>query len=83
MRMQHNKNKKQSIELQVFEQDLTYLHPTSEPHRTQNVSTTVCTPVIIILSSFSPVVTFTLLSQSKILGVLLRRKLYNNTCNYK
>lgn len=39
---------------------LTYFHPTIEPHPTQNMSTTVCIPVIIIRSSFSPTVTFTL-----------------------
>jgi len=31
-----------------------------DPHVTQNMSTTVCHPVIIIRSSFSPTVTFTL-----------------------
>lgn len=40
---------------------LTYFHPTIEPQPTQNISTTVCNPVIIIRSSSSPMVTFTLL----------------------
>lgn len=39
---------------------LTYFHPTFDPHPTQKMSATVCSPVIIILSSLSPTVTFTL-----------------------
>lgn len=40
--------------------NLTYFHPTIDPHPTQKMSATVCNPVIIILSSLSPEVTFTL-----------------------
>lgn len=39
---------------------LTYFHPTIDPHPMQNMSLTVCIPVIIIRSSLSPTVTFTL-----------------------
>lgn len=39
---------------------LTYFHPTIDPQPTQNMSTTVCIPVIIIRSSCSPTLTFTL-----------------------
>ena len=40
--------------------NLTYVHPTIDPQPTQKMSATVCSPVIIILSSFSPRVMFTL-----------------------
>lgn len=40
--------------------DLTYVHPTTDPHLTQKMSATVCNPVIIILSSLTPTVTFAL-----------------------
>lgn len=50
------------INATVFFNDvvLTYFHPTTEPHRTQKISATTWDPVIIILSSVSPRVTFTL-----------------------
>lgn len=56
-RCSRNKHK---LETGGMKPNLTYFHPTMEPHPTQNMSTTVCIPVIIIRSSFSPTVTFTL-----------------------
>ncbi|KAL3834849.1 hypothetical protein ACJIZ3_009585 [Penstemon smallii] len=56
-------NHKKMLKIHSFIQTssaLTYFHPTLEPQRVQNISATVCSPVIIILSSFSPTVTFAL-----------------------
>lgn len=47
-------------EKQKITLDLTYFQPIIEPQPTQNMSTTVCNPVIIIRSSCSPTVTLTL-----------------------
>ena len=40
--------------------NLTYFQPTIDPQPTQKMSATVCNPVIIGLSSISPIETFTL-----------------------
>ena len=40
--------------------NLTYFQPTINPQPTQKMSATVCNPLVIILSSFSPTETFTL-----------------------
>lgn len=40
--------------------NLTYCQPTIDPQPTQKMSATVCNPVIICLSSISPIETFTL-----------------------
>ncbi|MFS7976960.1 hypothetical protein Hanom_Chr10g00898521 [Helianthus anomalus] len=45
-----------------------------DPHPTQNMSTTVCIPVIIIRSSFSPTVTLTL-ETSRIFEAGLRKNI--------
>jgi hypothetical protein len=39
---------------------LTYVQPTCDPQPTQKMSATVCIPVIICLSSDSPIETFAL-----------------------
>jgi hypothetical protein len=39
---------------------VTYFHPRMDPQVTQKMSQTVCRPVVIIRSSFSPTFTFTL-----------------------
>ena len=44
---------------------LTYFHPTFDPQQTQKMSATVCIPVIIVLFSISPEVTFTLSKETK------------------
>lgn len=44
----------------ILSLNLTYFHPTIDPHPTQKMSATVCIPVIIFLSSFTPTETFTL-----------------------
>lgn len=46
--------------IKLCHQFLTYFQPTIDPQRTQYMSATVCIPVVIILSSFSPNDTFTL-----------------------
>ena len=43
-----------------FPFNLTYFQPTIDPHPTQKMSATTCSPVIILLSSFSPTNTFAL-----------------------
>jgi hypothetical protein len=46
--------------LQITFTNLTYFHPTMDPQPTQKISETVCIPVIIMRSSFTPGVTLTL-----------------------
>jgi len=49
-----------SLYFWFFSWAVSYFHPKIDPHPTQKMSQTACIPVIIILSSISPTVTFTL-----------------------